>query len=671
MKCSKLFLRSRCWSVRKTRDGRKTISARTVIMSSIHADVETQRSTLGKICKYARVLTAITNTHGFVFIPFIQGNACFDGDLVELEIVDSPRTKGSSSKMPLAHILRVVSRSNMIKLGIVDRKDKFNNGRLSFVHSPEAPGAQLRLYLPDPTVPLGECVLFRDVSEEGIIVSETMTNNVQYVGNIMDRRSDAALANARTLRWRTCFERSDEMRTRVGTVSEEPYNESLRRDQTLLNTFTIDPIDSRDFDDALSWDAATGTIYVHIADVSAVVRHESEEDIEARQQMFTQYLPENATLHMLPRATMQALSLVPNENRPVLTAEFAWNESSQACNLRGCYRSLIRSKQRFHYQQVQDILEGRSSENDLVQNFGEILQRLHRIAQCLRAKHPEGVSLNLPVWRFSVDAQGRIDRHWLEHSNDEAHDLVKQFMLLANRAVAELLSSQGRVFPRRAHLPPTCVNDFVESNCKDQNGSSNFDQFSMMRNLTRAFYTIENMQHFGVGASEYAHFTSPIRRYIDLVLHRILTNDVLYTREELKVLCLGATHQTSVIDRCVEFYTLMKRLDWWDRHKHVEVIDGTIRTVNSAGVLVFLPLYVTEVFIPVQALGRGERLQLQRVSAATVDTQDGTGGGLSPPEISALQWVGNRKLYASGCSLRLRVRAVDYVRSSVQWNVVD
>lgn len=609
---------------------------------------------IGKLCKYERMQSVITNQYGFVFVSPQDAMQCFDGDVVELQVsVDSVGgSESRSGRMTKGTILRVVDRSDSVKVGVVESVlfDKTIRKRCARIYSSDAPTAKLKFILDEHTPDLteGQYILFRQVHVDGTI-SNTETN-VTVHGSVMDRRSDAQLANARTERWRLASDRSAQQQHEHQAEQPAQARRTNVRDQTSLLTFTIDPEESRDFDDALSWDEERNKFYVHIADVSNFVPPNSAIDVVARQQMFTLYLPENATLHLLPTSVMEQASLVPEQVRPAVTMEFDWDDSNKRCRLDSIYRSTIRSKYRFHYGQVQTILHGEELDLFVTQDVVRALHYLSFIAKQLKSQNPEGVTVSLPQWRFGVDRDGHIDSHWLERSDDDAHELVKQFMLLANREVAEELTRRHVKFPHRAHLPPSRLNAYVaESREAGSQNSDLLQQYVLMRNLTRAFYTIHDMEHFGVGASAYAHFTSPIRRYIDLVLHRILLGEVPYTDEQLENLCLLATHQNSVIERCVDLYTTMKRLDYWDRTKHLETVRGVIRTINSGGALVFLPDFVTEVFVSVQSLGGSERLALQSGNP--------------------MHWRGRSKVFEVGTNVRLRVSQVDYVRMFVRWIV--
>ncbi len=306
---------------------------------------------------------------------------------------------------------------------------------------------------------------------------------------------------------------------------------------------TIDPIDAKDFDDAICLERIDGNrwkAWVHIADVSHYVRPGSALDVEAARRGNSTYLADRV-IPMLPEALSNELcSLKPNVDRFTKCVEFLLSDSGQVLRTQ-FYPSVIHSKRRYHYREALEVLQREPRDE-----IEKMLHHANRLAQSIRkARFAAGaLDLDFPEMKLLLDENGKvksIDRV----ENDISHQLVEEFMLLANEAVAARLISLNRPALHRSHEPPDerklqefreeVVSHFIP--CGNLNhrpevqkllhrlGSLPIGQalkVGFLRSLMRARYTIEPLGHYGLAKKKYTHFTSPIRRYADLVVHRAL-----------------------------------------------------------------------------------------------------------------------------------------------------
>ena len=323
-----------------------------------------------------------------------------------------------------------------------------------------------------------------------------------------------------------------------------------RRDMRGELTITIDPVDAKDFDDAVSFKVLKNGNYeigVHIADVSHYIQAGSELDKEAYQRATSVYLPDRV-LPMLPeRLSNELCSLRPNEDKYTFSAIFEMNKQGKVKD-HWLGRTVIRSVRRFAYEEVQEIIEGAEGDHK------EILLTLNEIAQTLRKERFKKGAINFSSQevRFSLDETGRPIGIVVKESK-EAHQLIEEFMLLANRTVAEYVSrikvkDKPVPFPYRVHDVPdesklgvfmAFASEFGYTFKLDSPESiaSSFNNMLAMvqgkpeqhvleslgiRTMAKAVYTTENIGHYGLGFKDYCHFTSPIRRYPDVLVHRIL-----------------------------------------------------------------------------------------------------------------------------------------------------
>jgi ribonuclease R len=323
-----------------------------------------------------------------------------------------------------------------------------------------------------------------------------------------------------------------------------------RRDFRKVPTFTIDPVDAKDFDDALSIEKLENGFWevgVHIADVTHYVRPNSILEEEAYNRATSVYLVDRVVPMLPERLSNGVCSLRPNEEKLCYSAVFQLDENAKLHH-EWFGRSVIYSDRRFSYEEAQAVIEG--GEGDMKE---EILT-LDSLAKKLREKRFEGGSIDFDrvEAKIEVDADGKPVRVYFKESKD-SNKLIEEFMLLANKKVAELIGKPGarkkeKTFVYRIHDKPdpeklekfnhfikrfgygimtnspaavtTSMNQLITnvSGKKEQNVIETL----AIRTMAKAEYSTRNIGHYGLGFEFYTHFTSPIRRYPDMMVHRLL-----------------------------------------------------------------------------------------------------------------------------------------------------
>ncbi len=332
------------------------------------------------------------------------------------------------------------------------------------------------------------------------------------------------------------------------TISQNEI--SQRRDFRAITTFTIDPVDAKDFDDALSLRKLENGNYeigVHIADVSHYVKPGTALDDEAIKRATSVYLVDRV-IPMLPeKLSNMVCSLRPKEDKLTFSAVFEMNEDAKVLN-QWFGRTIINSDRRFSYEEAQQVIE--TGEGD----FSDEINLLDRLAKKLRAERFKqgSIAFEKAEVKFILDEKGNPTGVYVKEMKD-SNKLIEDFMLLANRKVAEFIGKtekghKERTFVYRIHDNPSAekLQQFVgfigkfgysmkTSSGKETafsmnklmkdihgKGEQNVIEQLAIRTMAKAVYTTENIGHYGLAFDFYTHFTSPIRRYPDVMVHRLL-----------------------------------------------------------------------------------------------------------------------------------------------------
>ncbi len=317
-----------------------------------------------------------------------------------------------------------------------------------------------------------------------------------------------------------------------------------RLDCRAHNVITIDPDDAKDFDDAICLEkisAEQWRLWVHIADVSHYVKPGTALDEEARKRGNSTYLVDRV-IPMLPEALSNELcSLKPNVDRLTKCVEFLVSADGRVLNAK-FHSAVIHSQRRFTYRQVLEILQREPAADPIEQ----MLHQAHQLAQKIRKHRFKNGSLDLdfPETKIRLDEQGKVLRIE-KNENDVSHQLIEEYMLLANEAVATRLMTLRTPAIYRVHEEPDARRlqeyrqDVMAHNVQCGNLSHPAEvqkllaklgtipigsalKIGFLKSLMRACYSVEPLGHYGLAKKKYTHFTSPIRRYADLIVHRAL-----------------------------------------------------------------------------------------------------------------------------------------------------
>jgi len=406
-----------------------------------------------------------------------------------------------------------------------------------------------------------------------------------------------------------------------------------RTDLRTVPTLTIDPVDARDFDDAISLsknEKGNWELQVHIADVSHFVPIGSALDEEAKKRGTSVYLPDRV-IPMIPETISNHLaSLQPDRNRLAKTVFMEYSPDGTLLFTR-TFNSVIRNQHRFNYEQIDDYLKDREAwRTKLKPEIFQVVADMYELAMLLRQiRNKKGaLELTLPEVKIDLDKTGKVrGAHLVLHT--ESHQMIEEFMLAANQAVATWLDSLELPFLRRAHAPPNRMklkrlNEFVRALAiQAENMEDRFEiqrvvnavrgkpteyavNYAILKSMSKAVYQAEFERHYALDMTHYCHFTSPIRRYPDLVVHRIVQKLVegKPARENEQVLehlgqqCSDAEQNAEQAEREL----IRVKLLHFMAKKQGELLTGVVSAVRPTGITVRAIEIPVDGLIPVQSL---------------------------------------------------------------------
>nr|WP_028950009.1 ribonuclease R [Sulfurihydrogenibium subterraneum] len=487
-----------------------------------------------------------------LFIPPIEMDYLFDGDVV---LAEEKIYRGKKE----AKIVKILERRIKTAVGKLQKeKNRYFIYLLDFVipHKIYVNKKEAKKY------PLGNYVVVeitqypdRNVEAKGRIIKDLgNVKNTQTVAEIVARKYDLPLTH------------SEEAIKEAESLSSTVKITKNRKNLTKQICFTIDPESARDHDDAVAIEkeGENYRLYVHIADVSHYVKEGSAIDKEAFQRGNTYYLPERA-LHMLPeRLASNLCSLRPYEKKYAFTCEMLINKKGEVIDYK-IYESVIESKAKLTYDQALAIILGEPEHVKAFPDLVEPLKHMEELAKILmKTKEERGsIDFDMPESQILFDEKGD-PYDVVPYERHLAHRIIEEFMIISNETVARHMEKHNFPFIYRVHEKPKIekVNAFVDImaglgyKVEYPKGEvepkfiqkliemavgtpeESLVRFLALRTMKQAKYSPYNIGHFGLASECYTHFTSPIRRYADVWVHRLLKKSIKkkFTKKDLEEL---------------------------------------------------------------------------------------------------------------------------------------
>ncbi len=604
-----------------------------------------------------------------VFISEQNLGVALHGDLVEVGII-----KVKKSGKPAGKIIRLIERATTEFVGVVQKSLKFAFlvpdskrmpvdifiplGKLNGAKDGEKAIARMTEWPDDADSPFGEIIEVLGKPGE----NETEMHSIL---------SEFGLPYKFPLAIEKAAENLDVK------IHESEVNK--RQDMRKVTTFTIDPADAKDFDDALSFQKLkNGNIEVgiHIADVSHYLRPGTALDDEAFERATSVYLVDRV-VPMLPEVLSNfACSLRPNEDKYCFSAVFELDEDANVKN-KWFGRTVIHSDRRFTYKEAQQVIE--TGEGD----YKEEILTLDRLAKKLRAERFKHGSIDFHAVevKFKLDEKGEPLGVFLKQQKD-ANKLIEDFMLLANRKVASFIGAKQKAKPfvYRIHESPdpeklSTFSNFIKKFgyridttspkgisstlnrlMTDVEGKAEEQLISQLaiRTMSKAVYSTENVGHYGLGFKFYSHFTSPIRRYPDVMVHRLLQHYLdggsAVNQEELEEKCKYSSDReklaTDAERSSIKFMQVKFMQD-----KVGEIYAGVISGVSEFGIFVELEGNKCEGMI--------------RLRSLTDDFYH------FDKENYAIEGKRTGKVYRMGDELTIKVKRADLVKKQLDFELVN
>ena len=482
-----------------------------------------------------------------------------------------------------------------------------------------------------------------------------------------------------------------------------------RRDMRDILTFTIDPNDAKDFDDALSFlvlDNGNCQIGIHIADVTHYVQEGSPIDEEAYQRGTSVYLVDRVVPMLPERLCNELCSLRPDEDKLCMSVIVEMDQQAKVIRHKIC-RTVIRSNYRLTYQQAQEMLDDSSQlpsdHSQAASNAGKLKEALHvlnGLAKTLRANRFTHGAINFetPEVRFRLDEAGE-PTDIIFHQSTDANHLIEEFMLLANRIVAaeigkgetgkksegEAVKREGKPFVYRVHDVPDPeklikLGNFIRqfgfhlrtsskrsvqnkhinnllTDCQGTNSQTLIETLAI-RSMAKAVYSTSNIGHYGLAFPYYTHFTSPIRRYPDMMVHRLIARYLLqskatcrHDKEVLEEACVHCSDTEQMAQMAERDSTKEMQARWISKHVGEE-FDAIISGVTEFGLFVQLTDTLTEGLVPIRTIEPHDYMQYDEENYCLVAARSG-------------------KTYTLSDNVRVRVVRADVERKKIDFELVE
>ena len=554
-----------------------------------------------------------------VFIPTNNLNHALDKDTVKVYVYN--RRKG---KKPEGEVIEIIERKKSEFVGVIDIQKNF-----AFV-STANPKMYTDIFIPKDKI--GEAqngdVVIAKIEDWPKKADSPFGSIIKVLGKQGEHDTEIhAILAEYGLPYDFPIE-VEVFAQKIDTTIKESEIKN-RRDMRDTLTFTIDPKDAKDFDDALSFkklDNGNYEIGVHIADVSYYLQEGTILDDEAYKRATSVYLVDRV-VPMLPEVLSNfACSLRPNEEKYTFSAVFEINEKAELIN-QWFGRTVIYSNQRFSYEEAQSIIETKKNtipeEISIIGKQYEVSDeivaatlKMDELAKILRRHRMNdgAISFDKVEVKFNLNEQGEPEGVYFKISKDANH-LIEEFMLLANKKVAEYIGKQKKTFVYRIHDEPnvdklfslqTVISKFGYSiNLKSKveiskslntllqdvvgKKEQNLIDTLTIRTMSKAKYSTENIGHYGLAFDYYSHFTSPIRRYPDVIAHRLLQHYIdggkSVDAELYEEKCVHSSNMESLATNAERDSVKYMQIKFMQDHKDQEFL-GVISGVTEWGIYV-------------------------------------------------------------------------------------
>ncbi len=551
-----------------------------------------------------------------IFIPKHLTENAVDGDRVEVEVDPASNT----GKGPEGKIIGILERA---RTHIGATLHHFETPQQVYAYSPLLGTSKMIAVAPRKQSVIGDRVILKITSwgdEEGPPKGEI----AHYLGSINDPSVDVSAA-VEEFDLHTIF--TPEAMKQALQMGTEVSKEDLKKRTDLvgLTTVTIDPQTAKDFDDALSLTIDTKGIFhlgVHIADVSHYVQRGTPLDQEALQRGNSTYFPGHV-LPMLPHELSDQLcSLNPDVIRLTVSVLMDFDEKGNLLK-REIVRSYIKSSKRFTYEEAKEVLDSlRESPHK------ELLEKMVKLCLLLKEKRAErgSIDFSLSELLVIVDEKGHPQKtHTVEY--DITHQLVEEFMLKANEEVAKYLAEKGKRAVFRIHEEPSSsdkdefygmaralgfslskepTKQEVQQLFERAKNTPHAHQLAVgfIRSMKLAYYSTENVGHYGLSLDYYCHFTSPIRRYTDLIIHRLLFDEEgpKTDIEEIAKHCSERERLSFKAESSIKILKKFRLLHRWLQEDPHAVYDATVTRVKPFGLYFELTHLMLEGFLHISDL---------------------------------------------------------------------
>ncbi len=576
-----------------------------------------------------------------VYVSMKNLNSALNGDKVRLVV-----TKVALGKKPEGVITEIIERASESFIGTIQVSKNY-----AFV-IPDISNMHMDIFIP-----------IKEIKEakngDKVVVKITEWNSAENkspvgkVTAVLSGRNKSDLA-MKTILINNGFDWvfPDNVNKEAEALSTEITEEEIqkRRDLREVTTFTIDPLTAKDFDDALSIQYLENghcEIGVHIADVSHYLKEDTLLDKEAITRSTSVYLVDRVAPMLPEKLSNELCSLRPNEDKLTFSAIFEFDKNDKIVN-RWLGRTVTHSDRRFTYEEAQEILE--AGEGD----FAPELKAMNRIAKVLRkAKFKNGaIAFEAEEVKFKLDEEGTPLYVYTKERKD-AHMLIEDFMLLANREVATFIIEKGKnegkeiPFPYRIHDSPDpgkladfalyakqfgyhintdtprSIANSLNKLAKDAREKNELRMLEPMaiRTMSKAEYSTNNIGHYGLAFNNYTHFTSPIRRYSDVLVHRLLDknlNDNTFrtSKDTLEAQCKHISKQERKAMAAERESIKYKQVEFIS-NQIGNTFKGMVSGMIDKGLFVELVENKCEGFIPFNSLEDNYRISEGRMKAVS------------------------------------------------------